>query len=142
MNTDDDLGVAAGAAPVDPVQPAVPAFGVLPWHSFDNSWQHTTISDANDVPVVCFDLEDWAVTEETQDALEKRQAELAAFIVRAVNNHEAMREALAVALASLDEAAEHIGLVRLQTGFSVEPIRERARSAAEGARAALASKEK
>lgn len=66
----------------------------LPWKFTANSWQYTTIYDADDLPVCELDLENWPVTEENQDSFEKEQAKLAAFIVKAVNNHAAMQDAL------------------------------------------------
>lgn len=66
----------------------------LPFTFTANSWQYTTIYDAKQDVVCRFDLEDWNVTEDNQGALEEDQAALVAFIVRAVNNHERMVEAL------------------------------------------------
>ena len=57
----------------------------LPWTLVQNSWQHTTIYDASGRPVCTFDLEDWDVTEDTQDVLEAEQYALATFIVDAAN---------------------------------------------------------
>ena len=57
----------------------------LPWTITANSWQYTTIYDGNGDVICRLDLEDWGVTEENQDDLEKVQAKVAALIVSAVN---------------------------------------------------------
>jgi hypothetical protein len=57
----------------------------LPWKFTANSWQYTTIYDANGDAICRLDLEDWGVTEDNQDALEAVQAKVAALIVEAVN---------------------------------------------------------
>lgn len=57
----------------------------LPWTATANSWQYTTIYDANGIPICRLDLEDWGVTEENQDALEALQIKVAVLIVSAVN---------------------------------------------------------
>lgn len=57
----------------------------LPCRYVANSWQYTTIYDADNVPLCRFDLEDWDVTEENQDELERKQAELAELIVSFLN---------------------------------------------------------
>ena len=57
----------------------------LPWRFVANSWQYTTIYDGNGDVICRLDLEDWGVTEENQDDLEKVQAKVAALIVAAVN---------------------------------------------------------
>lgn len=62
----------------------------LPWHSVENSWQYTTVYDANDNHIFRHDLEDWSVTEDNQDELEAEQARLVNFIVKAVNSHDAL----------------------------------------------------
>jgi len=84
----------------------------LPWHSVKNSWQYTTIYDANSNHVCRFDLEDWPVTEENQDELEKRQAELVALIVEAVNSHEALKARIQEQDAMLAEAADWLNAAR------------------------------
>lgn len=66
----------------------------LPWSSVANSWQHTTIYDDNDRQICRLDLEDWGVTEDNQDELEKKQAAVVAYIVEAANNYPAMKAAL------------------------------------------------
>ena len=58
-----------------------------PWHAVANSWQYTTIYDADGLPVCRFDLEDWPVTEENQQEFEKAQAALVARVIEAVNSH-------------------------------------------------------
>ncbi len=63
-----------------------------PWSVTSNSWQYTTIYDADKSPVCVLDLEDWDVTEETQDALEKRQAEVARLISAAPDMLTTLRE--------------------------------------------------
>jgi hypothetical protein len=57
----------------------------LPWKMTANSWQYTTIYDANGDVICRLDLEDWGVNEDNQDALESVQAKVAALIVEAVN---------------------------------------------------------
>jgi hypothetical protein len=57
----------------------------LPWKFVANSWQHTTVYDANGDVVCRLDLEDWDVTEENQDALEALQETVARSIVDAAN---------------------------------------------------------
>jgi hypothetical protein len=56
-----------------------------PWKFVQNSWQYTTIYDANGNHVCQLDLEDWGVTEENQDELEKAQEIVAHRIIDAVN---------------------------------------------------------
>lgn len=60
-------------------------YAPLPWKFTANSWQYTTIYDANGDVICRLDLEDWCVTEENQDDLEKVQAKVAALIIEAVN---------------------------------------------------------
>jgi len=57
----------------------------LPWTLTQNSWQYTTIYDAEGKPICRLDLEDWSVTEDNQDALEAVQTQIARRIVDAVN---------------------------------------------------------
>lgn len=57
----------------------------LPCKSVANSWQFTTIYDADGKIICRLNLEDWDVTEENQDELEKQQAALAALIVEGLN---------------------------------------------------------
>ncbi len=52
-------------------------FAPSPWTVTSNSWQFTTIYDADGYPVARLDLEDWGVTEEGQEDLEKLQAKVA-----------------------------------------------------------------
>ncbi len=66
----------------------------LPWTMTGNSWQYTSIYDAGGHVVCRLDLEDWGVTEESQDRLEKAQAEAAELIIKAVNLHETLVRAL------------------------------------------------
>lgn len=54
-----------------------------PWRYVGNSWQYTTIYDANDRTVCRLDLEDWDVTEDNQDELEKEQERVARIIAAA-----------------------------------------------------------
>lgn len=56
-----------------------------PWKLVKNSWQYTTIYDSDGNTVCRFDLEDWDVTEETQEELEAEQEQLAQRIIDAVN---------------------------------------------------------
>lgn len=56
-----------------------------PWKAVSNSWQYTTIYDADGNAICRLNLEDWGVTEENQDALERRQAQVAELIVNAIN---------------------------------------------------------
>ena len=58
----------------------------LPWSSTANSWQYTTLYDKNGTPICRLDLDDWGVTEDNQDTLEKQQTEVAALIVSSVNS--------------------------------------------------------
>ena len=62
-----------------------PRHSPRPWTSTANSWQYTTIYDADGRPVCRLDLEDWGVTEDNQESLEKEQAEIAELILSAVN---------------------------------------------------------
>jgi hypothetical protein len=57
-----------------------------PWTFVQNSWQYTTIYDAEGNPICRLDLEDWSVTEDNQDALEAVQTQIARRIVDAVNS--------------------------------------------------------
>lgn len=57
----------------------------LPWTFTANSWQYTTIYDGNGDAICRLDLEDWGVTEDNQDDLEKVQAKVATLIIEAVN---------------------------------------------------------
>ena len=59
-----------------------------PWTFTSNSWQYTTIYDAKKKVVCRLDLEDWGVTEENQDDLEKLQAKIAGMIVSFANLRE------------------------------------------------------
>lgn len=58
----------------------------LPWTVTQNSWQYTTIYDAEGNSICRLDLEDWNVTESNQDGLEKIQTQIANRIVNAVNH--------------------------------------------------------
>ncbi|MCK1577833.1 hypothetical protein [Bradyrhizobium sp. 174] len=58
----------------------------LPLKFVANSWQFTTIYDANDTVICRLDLEDWGVNEKNQDALEVEQARVAKLIVDSVNS--------------------------------------------------------
>jgi hypothetical protein len=62
-----------------------------PWKAVANSWQHTTIYDANGKTVCTLDLEDWDVTEENQDELENQQAEVAAILSAAPEVLDALK---------------------------------------------------
>jgi hypothetical protein len=85
----------------------------LPFTSVGNSWQYTTIYDAKQDVVCRFDLEDWHVTEDNQGALEEDQAALVAFIVHAVNNHDALVKAMEkIAEGTEDEAPPFRSLPR------------------------------
>jgi hypothetical protein len=66
----------------------------LPWTLTQNSWQYTTIYDADGNSICRLDLEDWSVTEENQDDLEKVQTQIASRIVKAVNSHDMLVNAL------------------------------------------------
>ncbi len=91
----------------------------LPWTLTQNSWQYTTIYAADGAPICRLDLEDWSVTEDNQDLLEKVQSQIAERIVKAVNNHDALLKAL--------EAIEfrgHQGKCPLCTGWDMSPSGE------------------
>ena len=92
-------------------QPKI-AHAPLPWTSVANSWQYTSIYDADNLPVCRFDLEDWPVTEDNQDAFEKAQAEVVALVVEAVNSHAAIKariEELEGALRAIDKHLDNFG---------------------------------
>lgn len=57
-----------------------------PWTIVNNSWQYTTIYDGSGAVVCTLDLEDWHVSESTQDALERVQKLVAELIVHSVNS--------------------------------------------------------
>jgi len=57
-----------------------------PWTLVQNSWQYTTIYDAEGNIVCRLDLEDWNVTEDNQDELEAVQTQIARRIIDAVNS--------------------------------------------------------
>lgn len=61
----------------------------IPWTFVQNSWQYTTIYDADGHAICRLDLEDWNVTEDNQDTLEKVQTQIARRIVEAVNRSAA-----------------------------------------------------
>lgn len=69
-------------------------YATAPWYSTANNWQFTTVYDAYRVPVCQLDLEWWDVTEENQDELEARQAEVAALIAAAPDLLTALRGVL------------------------------------------------
>jgi hypothetical protein len=79
-----------------------------PWSMVANSRQYTTIYDCNDGTICRLDLEDWGVTEENQSELEKDQADFARLIVAAPDLAEAVRDILALPLASCDGYAEAV----------------------------------
>lgn len=54
-----------------------------PWTHKGNSWQYTTVYDANNRAVCLLDLEDWGVTEDNQADLERQQEEVARLIAAA-----------------------------------------------------------
>lgn len=64
----------------------------LPWTFTPNSWRETTIYDAEGLPVCLFDLLNWPVTEDNQEELMKAQAELAVYIVKAVNEYSKLQD--------------------------------------------------
>lgn len=72
----------------------------LPWTLTKNSWQYTTIYDAEGNSICRLDLEDWSVTESNQDGLEKVQTQTAERIVKAVNYHDALVRALELQMAA------------------------------------------
>ena len=74
----------------------------LPWKVCRNSWEVSTIYDCNEYPVCSIRI-DPDVTEHTQDILERAKEERAAHIVKCVNAHDALIEALKVAI-ERDEA--------------------------------------
>lgn len=59
-----------------------------PWTFVQNSWQYTTIYDAEGSTICRLDLEDWNVTEDNQDELEAVQTQIARRIVDAVNRQD------------------------------------------------------
>ena len=65
----------------------------LPWEVCHNSWEVSTIYDCNEYPVCSIRI-DPDVTEHTQDILERAKEERAAHIVKCVNAHEDLVEAL------------------------------------------------
>jgi hypothetical protein len=77
----------------------------LPWTLTQNSWQYTTIYDANKSPVCQLDLEDWHVTEANQDELETVQASVATLIITAANNHAPVLKTLEHCAALFDTLA-------------------------------------
>lgn len=62
-------------------------YAPTPWTFTANSWQYTTIYDANGDAICRLDLEDWGVTEDNQDDLEKVQEKVARLIVDSVNKN-------------------------------------------------------
>lgn len=62
----------------------------MTWTVVANSWQYTSIYGADGQRLFLMDLEDWGVTEENQEALEKQQSDIAALAAQA----PAMLEAL------------------------------------------------
>jgi len=79
-----------------------------PWKSTANSWQYTTIYDANGDVICRLDLEDWGVTEDNQDRLETVQAEVVSQIIKAVNRDHHF-EALVKALEKARTRIEYLG---------------------------------
>ena len=67
----------------------------LPWEVCHNSWEVSTIYDCNEYPVCSIRI-DPDVTEHTQDILERAKEERAAHIVKCVNAHEGLVEALTI----------------------------------------------
>lgn len=64
-----------------------------PWTITDNSWQYTTVYDADGYAVCRLDLEDWGVNEDNQDTLERLQAKVAAVIAAAPDLLAALKAA-------------------------------------------------
>jgi len=64
-----------------------------PWEVCHNSWEVSTIYDCNEYPVCSIRI-DPDVTEHTQDILERAKEERAAHIVKCVNAHDGLVEAL------------------------------------------------
>jgi hypothetical protein len=126
-----DLGASAQVPrPLTPAQPTPTASELgLPWHLRDSDEGY----EINVTPVGWLFRIILADTignhpRDNDEPFRELQRQHAAFIVRACNSHDDL-------LAALEEALEHIGLVRLQRGFSIEPIRERARDAIAKAKA-------
>lgn len=62
-----------------------------PWSAVANSWQHTTVYDANQVPVCRLDLDDWGVDESNQTELERLQSDVARKLAAAPDLLEALQ---------------------------------------------------
>lgn len=99
----------------------------LPWTITQNSWQYTTVYDANKTPVCQLDLEDWGVTEGDQDELEAIQAEVATRIISAVNNHMPMMKSLEHCAKLFDTLAQTMDRWATQSqtgGWSTHQVEE------------------
>jgi hypothetical protein len=105
------------------------------WSSVNNSWQYTTIYDANGVPICRLDLEDWDVNEENQAAREAEQAEVAALIVAAPGLLQVLR--LLVDTLDAEEMGE--GVPAKDWAASWHSIHEMAREAVTRAAGAKSS---
>ncbi|MEY9506944.1 hypothetical protein ABIE87_006502 [Bradyrhizobium diazoefficiens] len=106
---------------------ATPMKAPLPWTITQNSWQYTTVYDANKTPVCQLDLEDWGVTEGDQDELEAIQAEVATRIISAVNNHMPMMKSLEHCAKLFDTLAQTMDRWATQSqtgGWSTHQVEE------------------
>jgi hypothetical protein len=65
----------------------------LPWYKVEHSWSDTSIYDAGQNPVFTSSIRDEA-TEDNQDELEAKQAEVIDFTITAVNHHDELRTRL------------------------------------------------
>lgn len=67
-----------------------------PWTVTANSWQYTTIYSADGTRICQLDLEDWDVTEDSQTALEAKQAKVAALLSAAPDLLAALKATLEI----------------------------------------------
>ncbi len=67
----------------------------LPWDYIGNSWQYTTMYDANKKPIAELDLEFFeGMNENNQEKFEAIQTANAAFIRKSVNNYDIMQKTI------------------------------------------------
>ena len=84
---------------------------IQPWSYVANSWQYTTIYDHSGRTICRLDLEDWEVTEDNQDDLEREQERVARLIAAAPEMFEALRGLLSVLNGESGGPAQENGII-------------------------------
>lgn len=109
------------------------------WSVLSASWQHTLIYDETGTLVCRLDLEDWGVTEDSQDELEREQAKVARRIVACVNALSGLstEDIEAGVIREVVEALAHLIEFADSTGQGCAKQQEDARAALSRARPLL-----